>query len=112
MEKETPTVHQNIKNIWTVHKQLTQPRIFKKIPGQAETWTPDLSRHAGRVLYQLSYLARRDVFAGIGKSDVIMVIKICTSRLPTMTLEQRHAEFKFVVYVCAVTERLTLCSSY
>ena len=27
-EKETPIIHQNIKNIQTVHKQPTQPRIF------------------------------------------------------------------------------------
>ena len=39
VEKETPIVYQNIKNIWTLHKQPTRPRIFmwKKILGQAGT---------------------------------------------------------------------------
>ena len=36
---------------------------MEKILGQAGTWTPDLS-HAGRVLYQLSYLA-----AGINPAE-------------------------------------------
>ena len=37
--------------------------FMEKIPGQAGTWTPDLS-HAGRVLNQLSYLA-----AGINPAE-------------------------------------------
>ena len=44
-EKETPITHQHIKNIWTEHKQPTQPRIFM--------WKKSLSKRGlGQVCLQ------------------------------------------------------------
>ena len=61
VEKEAPIVHQNIKNIWTVQKQPTHPRIFmwKKFLTKRGL-EPQTSRMRGE--YQLSYqLAHRDI---------------------------------------------------